>query len=144
MTRKTRQADMFSDGEDLPIFSGALVQAKQQAAAVPAAQAQASMIDMRPAFGATEPSYEVHMNKQAAAQNVVNALTGEYACACWAMRMEWKVMKDGDTFTLYNTGDWPQVKEVDNEVFFQCVPTLVTTDSSAIVNKLTEIYEVQS
>ena len=46
MTRKTRQADMFSDGEDLPIFSGALVQAKQQAAAVPAAQTQPSLIDI--------------------------------------------------------------------------------------------------
>ena len=46
MTRKTRQADMFQDGEDLPIFSGALVQAKQQAAAVPAAQAQPSLIDI--------------------------------------------------------------------------------------------------
>ena len=59
MTRKTRQADMFSDGEDLPIFSGALVQAKQQAAAAPTAQSQPSLIDMRPAFGATEPSYRV-------------------------------------------------------------------------------------
>ena len=59
MTRKTRQADMFQDGQDLPIFSGALVQAKQQAAAVPAAQAQPSLIDMRPAFGATEPTYRV-------------------------------------------------------------------------------------
>ena len=46
MTRKTRQADMFQDGQDLPIFSGALVQAKQQAAAVPAAQAQPSLIDI--------------------------------------------------------------------------------------------------
>ena len=42
---KVKQADMFSDGEDLPIFSGALVQAKQQAA-VPAAQAQPSLIDI--------------------------------------------------------------------------------------------------
>ncbi len=73
---KVKQADMFQDGEDLPIFSGALVQAKQQAA-VPAAQAQASMIDMRPAFGATEPTYEVHMNSEGIAITIVKNNSGD-------------------------------------------------------------------
>ena len=72
MTRKTTQADMFQDGQDLPIFSGALVQAKQQAAASPAAQSQPSLIDMRPAFGNTEPSYEANISEGIAITSVRN------------------------------------------------------------------------
>lgn len=76
-----------------------------------------------------------------AASNVINALTGEYTGARWAMRPDVAVNLVDGVYTLYFVEQWPVVWPDGS---YQCVPTLVSTDADAIVNKLTEIYEVQS
>lgn len=76
-----------------------------------------------------------------AASNVINALTGEYTGARWAMRPDVAVNLVDGVYTLYFVEQWPVVWPDGS---YQCVPTLVTTDSSAIVAKLTSIYEGES
>ena len=76
-----------------------------------------------------------------AASNVINALTGEYTGARWAMRPDVAVNLVDGVYTLYFVEQRPVVWPDGS---YQCVPTLVSTDADAIINKLTEIYEVQS
>lgn len=57
MSKSTDQDHMFPTGEDLPLFSGAPVRAPARTFAPRLAAKQPNLLDLRPSFGAGEPTY---------------------------------------------------------------------------------------